>query len=57
LQKYKKPGRQMYRKTNVHTYIPTVHKTDIHTDRQTGQTDKIDKQTYRQKDREYMSVV
>ncbi len=57
MQKYKKPGRQMYRKTNVHTYIPTVHKTDIHTDRQTGQTDKIDKQTYRQKDREYMSVV
>ena len=36
----------------VHTYI-TVHKTD----RQTGQIENIDKQTNKQKDRQYMSVV
>ena len=40
----------------VHTYI-TVHKKDIQTDRQTGQTEKNDKQTNTQTDSQYMSVV
>ncbi len=41
-------------------YIPTVlyiRQTYRHTDRQTGQTEKNDKQTNKQKDRQYMSVV
>jgi len=40
----------------IRTYI-TVHKKDIQTDRQTGQTEKNDKQTNKQTDRHYMSVV
>ena len=41
-------------------YIPTVlyvRKTYRQSDRQTGQTEKNDKQTNRQTDRQYMSVV
>jgi hypothetical protein len=42
----------------VHTYS-TVRQKDIHTDRQTGQTEKNDKQTNKQNnkrtDRQYMS--
>ncbi len=51
----------MYRKTNIHTYgkntYSTVRQKDIQTDRQTGQTEKNDKQTNKQTDRQYMSVV
>ncbi len=48
----------MYRKTDIHTYKNNaVHKTDIQTDRQTGQTETNDKQTNKQTDIEYMSVL
>jgi hypothetical protein len=63
---YRLKNRQMCRKTNIHTYYCTylqycVYKTDIHTyrqtDRQTGQTEKNDKQTNKPTDREYMNVI
>ena len=53
----------MYRKkrpiftltVRVHTYS-TVHKTDMQTDRQTGQTEKNEIQINKPTDRQYMSV-
>ncbi len=55
----------MYRNTNIHTYVlyiptvstGTVHKTGTPTDKQTGQTEKNDKQTNKQEDSQYISVV
>ncbi len=46
----------MYRKTDIHTYT-VMYIRQIQTDRQTGQTETNDKQTNKQKDIQYMSVV
>jgi hypothetical protein len=47
-------GRQTNRHlTNVYTYIPTIHKANIHTGRQADRTeDKKDKQTNKQTDKQ-----
>ena len=57
---YRLKNRQMYRKTNIHTYSTYQQYCtyDRHTDRQTDRTDrKNGKQTNKQTDRQYMSVV
>ncbi len=36
---------KIFRKTNIHKYIPPVSKTDIQRERQDRQTNKNDKQT------------
>jgi hypothetical protein len=47
LQDDRKTNKQMYRYTNVPTYIPSVLKTDIQTDRQDRQIRKENRPTDR----------